>query len=32
MAWAIGTAEAPEHFQGPMMQAMQRLDYLKAPK
>jgi len=32
MAWAIGTAEAPERFQGPMMQAMQRLDYLKAAK
>ena len=32
MAWAIGTAEAPERFQGPMMQAMRKLDYLKAPK
>ena len=32
MAWAIGTAPPPERFQGPMMQAMQRLDYLKAPK
>ena len=32
MAWAIGTAEAPARFQGPMMQAMRRLDYLKAPQ
>ena len=32
MAWAIGTAQPPERFQGPMMQAMQKLDYLKAPK
>ena len=32
MAWAIGTAEPPARFQGPLMQAMQRLDYLKAPK
>ena len=29
MAWAIGTAQVPERFQGPMMTAMQRLDYLK---
>jgi len=32
MAWAIGTAEAPARFQGPMMQALRRLDYLKAPQ
>ena len=32
MAWAIGTATPPARFQGPMMAAMQRLDYLKAPK
>jgi antitoxin CptB len=32
MAWAIGTAEPPPRFQGLMMQAMRRLDYLKAPK
>jgi len=32
MAWAIGTAEPPEHFTGPMMEAMQKLDYLKAFK
>jgi len=32
MAWAIGTAEPPACFDGPMMTAMQRLDYLKAPK
>ena len=32
MAWAVGTAEPPERFTGPMMQAMQQLDYLRAPK
>jgi antitoxin CptB len=32
MAWAIGTAEPPARFTGPMMAAMQTLDYLKAPK
>jgi antitoxin CptB len=32
MAWAIGTAEPPPRFAGPLMQAMQKLDYLKAPK
>ena len=32
MAWAIGTAEPPPRYSGPMMEAMQRLDYLKAAK
>jgi len=32
MAWAIGTQEVPERFAGPMMDAMQRLDYLKVAK
>jgi antitoxin CptB len=32
MSWAIGTAEPPTRFEGPMMAAMQRLDYLKAPQ
>ena len=32
MAWAIGTAEVPERFQGPMMAAMQKLDYLKVAR
>jgi antitoxin CptB len=32
MAWAIGTAAPPPRFDGPMMTAMQQLDYLKAPK
>ena len=32
MAWAVGTTQPPERFQGPMMEAMQRLDYLKAPR
>lgn len=28
MAWAIGTAEVPERYQGPMMAAMQKLDFI----
>ena len=32
MAWAIGTAEPPERFTGPMMAAMKKLDYLKVAK
>jgi antitoxin CptB len=28
IAWAIGTAEAPERFHGPMLQALQKLDYV----
>ncbi len=32
MAWAIGTAEPPARFTGPMMTALQRLDYVKAPR
>ena len=32
MAWAIGVQVVPEEFAGPMMHAMQRLDYLKVAK
>lgn len=32
MAWALGTARPPEHFEGPMMQALQRLDYIKVAR
>lgn len=28
MAWAIGTQSPPEAFRGPMMEALQRLDYV----
>ena len=28
MAWAIGTADAPERFNGPMLEALKRLDYI----
>jgi antitoxin CptB len=28
MAWAIGTAAPPEHYEGAMMQAMRQLDYI----
>ena len=29
MAWALGTATAPERFQGPMLESMKRLDYIR---
>ncbi len=29
MAWAIGTAEPPERFAGPMIEALKRLDYIR---
>ncbi|MGI8704794.1 MAG: succinate dehydrogenase assembly factor 2 [Sphingomicrobium sp.] len=28
IAWATGTAEPPERFHGPMLDALQKLDYL----
>lgn len=28
LAWAHGTAEAPERFDGPMMVALRKLDYI----
>jgi antitoxin CptB len=32
MAWAHGTAEAPERFAGPMIEALQRLDYIRVSR
>ena len=32
MAWAHGTAEAPDRFAGPMIQALQKLDYIRIPR
>jgi antitoxin CptB len=32
MAWAIGTQPVPERFRGPMMDALQRLDFIKVAK
>ena len=29
MAWAHGTAEVPERFDGPMIEALQKLDYIR---
>jgi antitoxin CptB len=29
MAWALGTAPAPERFHGPMLAALQRIDYVR---
>ena len=28
MAWAHGTAEPPERFEGPMIEALRKLDYI----
>jgi antitoxin CptB len=28
MAWAIGTAPAPQRFEGPMLKRLQALDYI----
>jgi antitoxin CptB len=32
MAWAIGTQDVPERFRGPMMDALQRLDFIKVAR
>ena len=32
MAWAHGTAEAPERFEGPMIAALKKLDYIPVAK
>lgn len=32
IAWALGTAEPPARFDGPMIEALKRLDYVRVPK
>ena len=32
MAWAIGSAEAPERFRGPMLGPLKRLDFIEVHK
>jgi antitoxin CptB len=32
MAWALGTAEPPERFAGPMIEAMKKLDYIRVAR
>ena len=29
MAWALGTASPPERFEGPMIEALKKLDYIR---
>ena len=29
MAWAHGTAQVPERFEGPMIEALKKLDYIR---
>ena len=29
MAWAIGTAKAPERFEGPMLDQLKKLDFMR---
>ena len=31
IAWAFGTAAAPARFHGPMLQMLQKLDYIEGP-
>jgi antitoxin CptB len=32
MAWAHGTAQPPERFEGPMISALRQLDYIRIAK
>ena len=32
MAWAVGTAVPPERFQGPLIEALKRLDYIRVAR
>jgi len=32
MAWAHGTAEVPERFAGPMIEALRQLDYIRVAR
>ena len=32
IAWAVGTAEPPPRFEGPMIEALKRLDYIRVPR
>ena len=32
MAWAHGTAEVPERYQGPMSDALKKLDYIQVAR
>ncbi len=32
MAWGLGTQEAPERFDGPMIEKMRKLDYVNIPR
>ncbi len=32
MAWAVGSAVPPERFQGPLIEALKRLDYIRVAR
>ena len=32
MAWAVGTAQPPERFEGPMIEALKRLDFIRVAR
>lgn len=32
MAWAVGAATPPARFEGPLMVALRRLDYIRVPR
>ncbi len=31
MAWALGTAEPPENFRGPMLDLLRKMDFIETP-
>lgn len=32
MAWALGAKEPPQHYSGPMIEALRKLDYIRIEK
>lgn len=32
MAWALGTQQVPDEYQGPLMDAFRKLDYVEIPR
>jgi antitoxin CptB len=32
LAWAFGKVDPPAHYEGPMMHALRRLDYIEIPR
>lgn len=32
LGWAMGTIDTPDHFRGPMLDALKQLDYIEIPR